>query len=95
MGDPGASSQTRGPGTATVVQALAIRRRDPERPVSAAPITFRRPASAQADRAAPAPGRAASAPPPPVRVDIDRLSDEVIRRIERRSRIERERRGLL
>jgi hypothetical protein len=60
-----------------------------------ASITFRRTADAQTDRPAQPPERVASAPPPPVRVEIDRISDEVIRRIERRSRIERERRGLL
>jgi hypothetical protein len=92
---PGTSSPSGGPATLTVVQALATRRCDPERPVSPAPITLRRATHAQTDRPAPPPARAASAPPPPVRVDIDRLSDEVIRRIERRSRIERERRGLL
>ncbi len=94
-GSPGTSSSRGGSGISTVVRALAPDRRDPERPVPPAPITFRRTANAQADRPAPPPARAVSEPPPPVRIDIDRFSDEVIRRIERRSRIERERRGLL
>jgi hypothetical protein len=78
-----------------VAQALATGVRDPERPVSPSPITFRRAGNAQADRPAQPPARPVNTPSPPVRVDIDRISEEVIRRIERRSRVERERRGLL
>jgi hypothetical protein len=32
---------------------------------------------------------------PQTQIDVDRISEQVIRRIERRARIERERRGML
>jgi hypothetical protein len=63
--------------------------------VSPAAITFRRTAEARGERVPQPPERAVSATPAPARVDLDRITEEVIRRIERRSRIERERRGLL
>ena len=95
IGAPWALSRAGGPGIATIVPAPAPRWRAPERSVFPASITFRRTADAHTDRPAQPLERVASAPPPPVRVDIDRISDEVIRRMERRSRVERERRGLL
>jgi hypothetical protein len=88
-------SRTGGPRSATVVPGRASDRREAERPVSPAAITFRRTAEARGERVPQPPERAVSATPAPARVDLDRISEEVIRRIERRSRIERERRGLL
>ncbi|MEO8519787.1 MAG: hypothetical protein ABI603_00405 [Acidobacteriota bacterium] len=60
------------------------------------------PASSTRPTAGPSPQAAADAAParPPVRTSdfepgvLDRLTDDVIRRVERRVRIERERRGL-
>lgn len=58
-----------------------------------APIQYRRADRESAPVAAPAPP--VPPHPAPTWIDIERISDEVIRRIERSSQIERVRRGII
>jgi hypothetical protein len=56
-------------------------------------VVYRAAGTAPVPPASPAMMTPAAAPAPPVRIDVERISGEVMQRIEKRLRIERERHG--
>jgi hypothetical protein len=62
-------------------------------PVPPVDVVYRAASTAPVSPALPVMITPAAAPVPPVRIDIERISGEVMQRIEKRLRIERERHG--